>query len=86
MIANTLRLYCSRGRLDGYELPILCSRSHLIPARGTLGVTSRDYFEAELEEHRAVLAASRATLGDAFDRMLAAWVRTIRGGYAHLLR
>ena len=43
-------------------------------------MTSRDYFEAELEEHRAVLAASRATLGAAFDRMLAAWVRTVQQG------
>jgi len=43
-------------------------------------VTSRDYFEAELEEHRAVLAASRATLGETFERMLAAWVRTAQQG------
>lgn len=43
-------------------------------------MTSRDYFEAELEEHRAVLDSSRATLGDAFERMLAAWVRTVQGG------
>ncbi|RJQ12405.1 MAG: SIS domain-containing protein [Dehalococcoidia bacterium] len=43
-------------------------------------MTSRDYFEAELEEHRAVLAASRATLGETFERMLAAWVRTAQQG------
>ncbi len=43
-------------------------------------MTSRDYFEAELEEHRAVLAASRAALGEAFEQMLAAWVRTAQHG------
>lgn len=38
------------------------------------------YFAAELDEHRAVLEASRATLGEPFARMLEAWVATIRGG------
>lgn len=39
-----------------------------------------DLFEREFEEHEAVAAATRATLGPAFRRMLDAWVACIRGG------
>ena len=39
-----------------------------------------DLFEREFDEHLAVAAASKATLGAAFRQMLDAWVRCIRGG------
>ena len=39
-----------------------------------------DLFEREFDEHLAVAAASKATLGPAFRRMLDAWVACSRGG------
>ena len=39
-----------------------------------------DLFEREFDEHLAVAAASKATLGAAFCQILDAWVRCIRGG------
>lgn len=65
---------------DGYEPPRPPRQRRLTPWPGPRDVTSREYFEAELEEHSAVLAASRAALGEAFERMLTAWVRTVQQG------
>ncbi len=41
---------------------------------------SRSFFDAELDEHAAVLSAARSELREPFAAMVTAWTTTIRGG------